>query len=139
MNKLKLTILTPEKVLIEDKEVDSVTIPAWEGEMTVLYDHIPYMAQLKEGILKYRDGEKEEYMSIFWGYFEVDKNNVVILAEDAKISKEIDEEKTRQEYQKIKEALITADKKQSVEDLEIELKKIIVNLKLSDLKKKQKR
>ncbi len=138
MKKLKLTLLTPERVIIENKEVDSVTIPAFNGEMTVLYGHIPYMAQLKEGILKYRDGDTEEYFAIFWGFFEVSHNNITILAEDAKLSKEVNEEQIRQEYQKTKEAFISKDKKLNIEDLEIELKKMIVNLKLSEIKKRKK-
>ncbi len=139
MKKLKLTILTPERVIIEDKEVDSVIIPAYEGEMGVLPGHIPYIAQLKEGILRYRDGEKEEVLSIFWGYFEVRDNKVIILAEDAKLAKEIDEEKERQEYQRLKEAFISKDKAYNFEDLEIQLKKSIVNLKLSELRRKTKK
>lgn len=138
MKKLKLTLLTPERVIIENREVDSVTIPAFNGEMTVLYGHIPYMAQLKEGILKYRDGDTEEYFAIFWGFFEVSHNNVTILAEDAKLSKEVNEEQIRQEYQKAKEAIISKDKERNIEDLEIELKKMIVNLKLSEIKKRNK-
>ena len=136
--KLNLTIMTPQRVIVENKKVDSVTLPAWEGEMCVLYNHIPYMGQLREGILKYRDGEKEEYFSIFWGFFEVLNNNIIILAEDAATQKDLNEEKLRQEYQRIKGSLITADKK-TAEELEIQLKKIIVNLKLSGILKKQKK
>ena len=86
--KLNLTIITPQKIILENKKVDSVTLPAWEGEMCVLYNHIPYMGQLREGILKYRDGEIEDYFSIFWGFFEVFNNNIIILAEDANLGKE---------------------------------------------------
>ena len=136
--KLNLTIMTPQRVIVENKKVDSVTLPAWEGEMCVLYNHIPYMGQLREGILKYRDGEKEEYFSIFWGFFEVLNNNIIILAEDAATQKDLNEEKLRQEYQRIKGSLITADKK-TAEELEIQLKRIIVNLKLSGILKKQKK
>jgi|GEM_PF-4147684 len=139
MKKLNLTILTPERVIVENIPVESVTIPAWEGEMSVLYNHIPYIAQLREGVMKYRDGDREEYFGVFWGFFEVYKNNVIILAEEAKLSKEIDEEKTRQEYQRIKDAMVSRDKKQNLEDLEIELKKTIVNLKLYGKIKKHKK
>lgn len=138
MKKLTLSILTPSRAIIEKKEVDSVTLPAYDGEMCILPDHIPYMGQLKEGILKYKIGASEEYISIFWGFFEVLHNNVIVLAEDANISKEIDEERQRQEYQKLKQAIISKDKQYNIEDLELQLKKIIVNLKLSEKKKRHK-
>ena len=35
-----LEIISPEKILLSDK-VNSVTIPSFEGEMTILSDHIP--------------------------------------------------------------------------------------------------
>ncbi|MEF3280661.1 MAG: ATP synthase F1 subunit epsilon [Elusimicrobiota bacterium] len=136
MKKLLLTILTPTKTILEKKEVDSITLPAYDGEMCVLPGHIPYIAQLKEGILKYKDDDKEEFLSIFWGFFEVSKNNVIVLAEDASTLKEIDEEKLRQEYQKAKDALISKDKKYDLDELEIQIKKMVVNLKLAAQKKK---
>jgi F-type H+-transporting ATPase subunit epsilon len=136
--KLNLTIMTPQRIIVENKKVDSVTLPAWEGEMCVLYNHIPYIGQLREGILKYRDGEREEYFSVFWGFFEVLNNNIVVLAEDANLSKEIDEEKLRQQYQNLRQSLVSADKK-TAEDLEIQLKKIIVNLKLHNIVKRHKK
>lgn len=138
MKKLTLSILTPARAIIEKKEVDLVTLPAYEGEMCILPGHIPYMAQLREGILKYRIGQSEEFISIFWGFFEVSNNNVIVLAEDANISKEIDEEKQRQEYQKLRQAIVSKDKQYNIEDLELQLKKIIVNLKLSEKKKRYK-
>jgi F-type H+-transporting ATPase subunit epsilon len=138
MNKLLLTILTPNRVLVENIEVESITIPAWEGEMCVLPDHIPYMAQLREGILKYKTASSEEYLSIFWGFFEVYKNKVTILAEDANTPKEIDEEKTRQEYQRAKDAMISKVKLQNLDDLEVEMKKMMINLKLVNIKHRKK-
>lgn len=138
MNKLMLTILTPSKVLVENLEVESITIPAWEGEMCVLPGHIPYMAQLRAGILKYRRGNDEEYLSIFWGFFEVYKNKVTILAEDANTPKEIDEEKTRQEYQRAKDAMISKDKKENLDELEAHMKKMMINLKLMNIRHKNK-
>jgi F-type H+-transporting ATPase subunit epsilon len=138
MNKLLLTILTPNRVLVENLEVESITIPAWEGEMCVLPGHIPYMAQLREGILKYKNGTDEEYLSIFWGFFEVYKNKVTILAEDANTPKDIDEEKTRQEYQRAKDAMISKDKKENLDELEAQMKKMMINLKLMNIRHKNK-
>ncbi|MCX7905296.1 MAG: ATP synthase F1 subunit epsilon [Elusimicrobiales bacterium] len=137
MKKIKFTLLTPKKQILNEKEVDSVTLPAWEGEMTVLYNHAPFMVQLKEGVLKYRDGNKEEFFAVYWGFAEIVKNNVIVLAEDAELSSEIDAQKVYQEYEKMKLAKRQIDRKENLEDLEIKLKKMIVELKLSKMIKKK--
>ena len=43
--KLQLKIVTPEKLIL-DEEVESVSVPTTEGEITVLADHIPLIASL---------------------------------------------------------------------------------------------
>lgn len=135
MNKLILSVKTPTRVIVDKKEVDSVTLPAWEGQMTVLYNHAPCMVKLNEGIIKYREGEKEEYFAIFWGFAEVFNNEITVLAEDASLAEEIDSERLRQEYERLKEESL---KKHDIEDIEIMLKKIVVDLRLSDIVKRKK-
>ena len=46
-----LDIISPESILISEK-VNSVTIPSFEGEMTILVDHIPLITFLRPGIIK---------------------------------------------------------------------------------------
>ena len=47
-----LAIISPEKILFSDK-VSSVTIPSFEGEMTILADHIPLITFLRPGAVSY--------------------------------------------------------------------------------------
>ena len=137
MKKLTLTLVTPQRVIVKDKPVDSVTLPAWEGTMTVLFNHAPIMVQLKEGILKYREGSEEEFFAVYWGFAEVIDNKVMILAEDAKISSEIDLEKIHQEYEKAKLEKHKAEGER-LEEIEINLKKMVVDLKISKILKGKK-
>lgn len=138
MKKLKLTLLTPSRVVLDKKEVESVTLPAVEGEMCILYNHAPIMVQLKEGILKYKNLNEEEYFAVYWGFAEVIDNNVTILAEDAELASEIDTQKVKQEYEKAKLEKEKLTKKEDLDDLEIKLKKMIVEMRLSNLVKKKK-
>jgi len=87
-NKLSLTILTPEKAVLTDKPVDCVTIPAVGGEMGVLPGHAPFVVQLSEGVLKFRDEHKHEVFGIFSGYAEIHKDKVLGLPEAAELAKE---------------------------------------------------
>ena len=135
-NKLLLTILTPEKAFLTDKEADFVSIPAFGGEMGILPGHISFVVQLKEGVLKYRDGHKKEIFAVLSGYAEVDKNKVLILAEEAELAKEIDEESARQAYQKAKDALAMRGKDMDLDAAQAALRRAVVRMKIAELRKR---
>ncbi|MBI4802583.1 MAG: F0F1 ATP synthase subunit epsilon [Elusimicrobia bacterium] len=135
-HRLLLTILTPEKAVLTNEEVDFVAIPAVGGEMGVLPGHISFVAQLKEGVLRYAEGHKREIFAVFSGFAEIHKNKVVILAEAAELSKEVDEERARQAYQKAKEALVMRGKDLDMDAAQVALKRAAVRLKIAEFRKK---
>ena len=73
-----LEIISPEKKLIEEK-IQSITIPAFEGEMTILPDHIPLITFLRPGIIEVSGKNKTKYF-IEEGTVEFSKNNLIILS-----------------------------------------------------------
>ncbi|MDA3821873.1 MAG: ATP synthase F1 subunit epsilon [Bacteroidales bacterium] len=104
-DKILLSIVTPEKVYLTERKVDFVALPASEGEMGILPGHISFVVHLKDGFLRYSSEGEEEMFAILGGFAQVDKNKVIVLAEGAELTKEIDEELARQEYQKAKDDL----------------------------------
>ena len=56
-----LEIISPEKILLSDK-VNSVTIPSFEGEMTILSDHIPLITFLRPGIIEINESKKISFL-----------------------------------------------------------------------------
>ena len=136
-DKLSLTILTPEKSVLADEAVDFVSIPAFDGEMGILPGHISFVAQLKEGFLRYREGhQKREIFAVLSGFAEIHKNKALILAEAAELSKEVDEERARQAYQKAKEALAMRGKDLDMDAAQASLRRAAVRLKLAEFRKK---
>ena len=105
MAKLKFKIATPERVVYES-EVDSVTCPTEMGEVTVLPNHIPLVANLKAGELKtLRDGE-EKFFALSGGFLEVrPRNEIVILADTAEASDEIDIARAQEARQRAKKIM----------------------------------
>jgi F-type H+-transporting ATPase subunit epsilon len=89
---IHLKIVTPEKILL-DKEVESISIPTVEGEITVLPGHIPILAGMKPGELRIKESGKEEYFSVMRGVAEVDGETITILTDAAEHAEEIDEER----------------------------------------------
>ena len=89
MNKLKLKVITPQKILLEE-EVDAVYSTAVDGEFGVLPGHVPYMTPLAIGISKFEKNGKSEYLSTIGGVFQVKDNEVLILTDCAEFGKNID-------------------------------------------------
>lgn len=135
--KLSLTILTPEKAVLTDEPVDFVAIPAFGGEMGILPGHISFVVQLKEGFLRYKEGHhKREVFAVLSGFAEIHKNKVVILAEAAELSKEVDEERARQAFAKAKEALAMRGKDMDMDAAQASLRRAAVRLKLAEYRRK---
>lgn len=89
MAKIQFEITTPERVVYKD-EVDQITIPTKEGEITVLPNHIPLVAMLAPGALTVKKNGEEVYMATSGGFIEVQKDNkVIVLADTAERSEEL--------------------------------------------------
>ncbi len=87
---LSLQIVTPERVVFSEEAIDSVTVPGSEGELTILPQHAPLMTALQPGPLVFRRGEDETDVALSGGFMEVREDKVVILADTAERSEEID-------------------------------------------------
>ena len=106
--KFKLEIISPEKILFSE-EVNSVIIPSFEGEMTILADHISLITFLRPGIT-YVEGSKQNKYFVEEGTVEFSNNTLIILSstilplENIKtlnISKMIEESKSQLTQEKI--------------------------------------
>lgn len=98
----KLSILTPEKRLLTDQEIDEVLVPGDRGQLDVLPGHAPLVTTLTAGVLRYRlKGEgASRAIAVSWGYAEVNPDGVVILAETAETPEEIDRRRAEESLRK---------------------------------------
>src|SRR6185295_7649496 len=87
---LHLEIVTPEK-LAYSSDVESVVIPAAEGEMGVLPMHIPLMTQIRAGELVISKGGHKEYLAVGEGFVTVTQTSVNVLTDMAIEWEHIDE------------------------------------------------
>ena len=76
--KFNLEIISPEKIILSEK-VNSVTIPSFEGEMTILADHIPIITFLRPGIASI-EGSKESKYFVEEGTVEFSNNTLIVLS-----------------------------------------------------------
>jgi len=105
MKNIELKIVTPEKVLY-DSQVESVSFPTMEGEITILPNHIPLISALKPGELKIKKDGKEEYFHVTKGVAEVDGKTITLLTDAAERAEEIDEKRAEEAKAKAKELML---------------------------------
>ena len=75
----KVEIVNPEKSFLIKEDVSEVVVPAFEGEMGILKDHISIISFLKPGIIKILSKSGDENFFVEDGIVEFKNNNLSIL------------------------------------------------------------
>ncbi len=90
----KLTLLTPDKKVFVDQEIEDVTVPAFRGELNILPGHAPLITTLSTGIMRWRLRGESEYRSIIvsWGYCQITPTGVDVLADMIDTPEDVDVE-----------------------------------------------
>jgi len=90
MSKLRFELVTPERIVYADDDVDAVVVPGADGELGILPSHAPLLAALGIGELRVKKGTEEESFAVHGGYVEVLANKVIVMASAAERATEID-------------------------------------------------
>ena len=88
-----LEIVNPEKSFLLKDDVTEVVVPAYEGEIGILKDHISIISFLKPGIIKVFSKSGEESFYVNDGIIEFKNNSLSILTSLILNLKDIDKEK----------------------------------------------
>ena len=89
----KIEIVNPEKSFLSKEDATEVIIPAFEGEMGILKDHISIISFLKPGILTIYAKSGEEKFYVEDGIVEFKNNNLSVLTSSIFNLKEIEKNK----------------------------------------------
>ncbi len=89
----KVEIVNPEKSFLVKEDVSEVVVPAFEGEMGILKDHISIISFLKPGIIKIFAKSGDENYYVEDGIVEFKNNNLSILTSTILNVAEIDKSK----------------------------------------------
>jgi len=103
---MRLSVVTPTKKIAEDLETSEITIQGGKGQIQVLSGHTELMSTLEPGILSYQGSDgKRQYLAISFGYIEVQKDQVMVLAHTAETKFDLDLERAKAAQKKAEEAL----------------------------------
>ena len=89
----KVDIVNPEKSFLSKDDVTEVVIPAFEGEMGILKDHISIISFLKPGVIKIFSKSGEENYYVEDGIVEFKNNNLSVLTSSIFNIKDVDKTK----------------------------------------------
>ncbi len=99
----KVEILNPEKSFLSRDDVTEIVIPAFEGEMGILKDHISIISFLKPGIIKIFFKSTQESYYVEDGIVEFKNNNLSILTSSIFNVKDMDKHKIEKILKKTEE------------------------------------
>src|SRR5882757_1996962 len=102
--KVTLEIVTPLGLALKE-EVDDVAAPSVEGEFGVLPGHLPLLAALRTGIVKYHKGGEEVLVAVADGFVEVENDKVLVLTDKVATRDAIDVVRVRLELKEVDEQL----------------------------------
>ena len=105
----KIEIVNPEKSFLAREDIIEAIVPAFEGEMGILKDHISIISFLKPGIIKIFSKSGEESFYVNDGIIEFKNNNLSILTSLILNLKDIDKEKISEIQKSAEEELNKSD------------------------------
>ena len=92
-DEFKIEIVNPEKSFLSKEDVIEVVVPAFEGEMGILKDHISIISFLKPGIITIHSKSGEEKFYVEDGIVEFKNNNLSVLTSSIFSLKKIEKNK----------------------------------------------
>jgi len=104
MAELTLEIITPEKPIFKD-QIEAVTIPGSLGGFQILKDHAPLISSFEIGVIKVKKANAETYYTTAGGTVEVNKNQVLVLADSIEKITDINVDRAEQAKKRAEERL----------------------------------
>jgi F-type H+-transporting ATPase subunit epsilon len=128
--KIQLHVVSADRMLVNET-VDEVEIPGADGYFGVLPGHTPILALLGAGELWYRQGTEKHYLSMAFGFAEVQPDQVTILAEIAERADEIDLARAEAARKRAEERLARPTVDMDAERARISLLKSLIRIQVA--------
>lgn len=124
---IKLEVISPSRTVVST-EAELVTVPAEDGLMGFLPRHAPTVVLLAPGVLSYTSGGETYRLAVGGGFCEVTGGRVLVVADTAERSEEIDVERARADYERAKARLDRELSDREQARAEVALKRAVARL-----------
>ena len=108
MAKLTVEIVTAERQVYNETDVDMVVAPGSEGVLGILPRHAPLLTMLQPGVLRVKKDGAEVDMAVAGGFLQVNAGRVLVLADHAERAEEIDAALAEEARRQAEQALVEA-------------------------------
>jgi F-type H+-transporting ATPase subunit epsilon len=105
--RIQLRIVTPDKTVV-DIPVEAVGAMGSEGAFTALPGHLPFLTDLKPGLLWYRVEGQTRDLAVSGGFIEIQPSRASVLADSAEYLEDIDVERAERALARAMERLAKA-------------------------------
>lgn len=131
MATFKIKVVTYEELVLQ-QEADFVLVRTTEGDMGILPNHAPFIAELSTGEMKIRLGNKEEKYFVSEGLIEISNNVVTIIASEAIPADQLDIERARKEVERLKAKLDKVKEDKDILLTERNLQKALMKVQVAE-------
>jgi F-type H+-transporting ATPase subunit epsilon len=130
MAKLHVEIVTGERVVYTEDDVDMVVAPGADGTLGILPRHAPLITVLASGELRVKKAGREDALVVFGGFMEVADNRVIVLADTAEHIEEIDVARAEEARHRAEASIANRQSMVDLEEAESALRRATLRLRL---------
>ena len=127
---LVLKLITPTAIVLSE-EVDEITLPTVNGEISILPGHVDLLTKIVAGEMVIKKGSKTQGFAVFGGSLEVSKNQVNILADYAVRAEDIEVGKAKEASERAQKAMKEKVNEKDFRIANAELRKALLELKVA--------
>ena len=128
--KLNVEIVTGERVVFQDQDVDMVVAPGGAGVLGILPQHAPLITTLSLGELRIKKGNDEQSILVYGGFMEVGDNKVLVLADSAERAEEVDVERAEAARRRAEESITGRQGTIDLEEAQASLRRANLRLRI---------
>jgi F-type H+-transporting ATPase subunit epsilon len=129
----RVSVVAPDRTVFEG-DVTSLVAPGVEGYLGVMAGHEATIVALKPGIIEALDANNQrEHIAVGGGFLEVSGESAIVLAEDARLAKEIDSAKEQELLEEARRALRGESSDMNKEQAQQELERALTRIKAARL------
>jgi F-type H+-transporting ATPase subunit epsilon len=138
MAPIRLEVVTPERMVLEE-DAEIVVARGADGDIGILHGHEPLITPLATGELMYRTAGEDRHLVISGGFLEVRPDKVVVLADVAERSEEIDRDRAERARQQAEAALNENRGTQLEAEAAASLQKALLRLRVAQQRRRHER
>ncbi|MBD3250758.1 MAG: ATP synthase F1 subunit epsilon [Candidatus Pacebacteria bacterium] len=137
MKKLGLKVISQEKEILS-RQVDGVSVPAEQGTMTILPEHIALFARTQTGELTYQFEEKKASMLVTDGFVHVSPDNqVTVIVDEAVEARNISLVKAQEAVEAAQKTMSLSRDEKELMMAEASLKRALLEVRIARKSKKR--